>query len=95
MSVCAGSAASITGRAGDSLNPAAVCGAGTAVRRHSPSRQFCGFSLHAGHDVGVLAEGEAWAFMAEAFADDLDRHVRTEGDRGMSVPQVMIMPTSA
>ena len=56
------------------------------MARHHHANQFCGFSLHAGHDVGILAEGEAWAFVAEAFADDLDWHVGAERDRGMSMP---------
>ena len=60
---------------------------------HHRPYQFCGCSLHAGHDVGVLAECEAWAFVTEALANDLDWHVGAERDRGMSMSQV-VQPNS-
>lgn len=59
------------------------------------AHSFSRFRLHSGHNVGVLAESESRAFVSEAFADDLDRHVGSECQRGVRMPQVMIMPTSA
>lgn len=54
-----------------------------------------GLRLHAGHDVGVLSERERWALVAETFADHLYRDAGTERKRGMSVSQVVVMPSSA
>jgi len=48
-----------------------------------------GVGLHAGEDVLVDLHGEGDAGVAEAFADDLDRHPLLDEECGMRVPEIM------
>ncbi|CCM63802.1 hypothetical protein BN381_290170 [Candidatus Microthrix parvicella RN1] len=51
--------------------------------------------LHPWDDVGVLLECEAWALVAEAFADYLRWNTGSQRNRSVGVPEPVLMPTSA